>query len=312
MHDITEPDAHAALTTLFDAGRPLVATLVDRYGPVEALDNLIAGRAFADPHGFVQRQLALHDLCGSDDLARLIDRIRANTEATGSRQVFPGDPVWPFGVDDLTAYRAPESRWVAPQCLWVRGTVQDGPDPKLATAFWGNRIASVLGAAFACDAAKGLARAGYAVIVNGDFGTALEAAHGSLHTGRAIAIVAGGFGRTEPRGNEALVDQIAESGLVYSAQPPGTAANPRDIGYRDSLLAATAAHLVAVELPANARSRSVFTTAAALDCQLYSWGHPWLPHKQLANLQIEAEDRALRATSAEAVVELVKANTVEH
>jgi DNA processing protein len=311
MHDITEPEARGALTALFDAGRPLVATLVDRHGPIEALDSLISGRSFDDPHGFVQRQLAYHDIRGTDDLARLIETIHVNSELHGARQIHPEHPAWPFGVDELTAHRSPESRWVAPQCLWVRGELQTSPEPERTVAFWGHRIASSLGAAFVRDAAQRLAEAGYTVIANGDSGTALEAAHGALRTGRAVAVVAGGFGRTEPRGHEALVDQIAETGLVYTAQAPGFAATPRDIGYRDSLLAAIAAHLVAVELPANARSRPVFTTAAALDRQLYSWGHPWLPHKQLANLQIEAEDRALRATSAEAVVALVVANTVE-
>ncbi|WP_026930148.1 DNA-processing protein DprA [Glycomyces tenuis] len=308
MHELNERLSRAVLAALFNPGLAVIGDLIDFHGPQLALDYLLTESRPAELDRLVTRALADHDIVTDADLAQLARDIDENTRAAGARIIAPGEDAWPVGLDDLTAYRPHGARWGAPWCLWVQGKWDLAIDPVRAVAFWGDRFPSEHGASLAAEAAVGLAQSGYHVIGNGETGIAQKATESAMRLGRALAIVAGGFNRTHLGNSGRLLEAVAERGTVYTAQPPGRARSAWATGYRDALLAASAATLVAVEVPSRSTDRSFFTTAQALDRTVLSAAHPHLIHKRVGNYGLE-EAGAVPAASPAGICELVTITT---
>ena len=306
MHELNDRQSRAVLAALFDPGRSEITDLIDLHGPRAALAHILDKSHPAGANRLAAITLADHDIVEAGDIDRLAESIERATIAAGASVVVPGDEAWPTGLDDLTAYRAERARWSAPWCLWRKGSRTESPRLGEAVGFWGHRVASSFGAAFATEAAALLSRDGYDVVCNGETGIAHAAGQGAVHGGRAFALVAGGIDRTYPRGNEVLLESIARRGAVFCAQAPGREANEWSTRYRDALLAAMSTCLAAVEVPLRATKGSVFATAAALDRPVFSTAHPYLSHKQIGCWLLESEG-AIAAPSAPALLELVRA-----
>lgn len=306
MHDLNDRQSRAVLAALFDPGRSEITDLIDLHGPRAALAHILDQSHPAGANRLATIALADRDIVETGDIYRLADSIERATIAAGASVVVPGDDAWPTGLDDLTAYRTQQSRWSAPWCLWRKGSRIESPRLGGAVGFWGHRVASSFGAAFATEAAALLAKDGYGVVCNGETGIAHAAGQGAVRGRRAFALVAGGIDRTYPRGNEVLLESIARCGAVFCAQPPGREANDWSTRYRDALLAAMSTCVAAVEVPTTASANRVFATAAVLDRPVLSTAHPYLSHKQLANWRLESEG-AIPAPSVPALLELVRA-----
>jgi DNA processing protein len=306
MHDLNDRQSRTVLAALFDPGRAEITNLIDLHGPQTALGHILDKSHPAGANRLAAIALADNDIVETADAHRLAQSIERATIAAGATVVVPGDDAWPTGLDDLTAYRTQQARWSAPWCLWRKGTRTESPRLGEAIGFWGHRVASGFGAAFATEAAALLSRDGYDAVCNGETGIAHAAGQGAVRGGRAFALVAGGIDRTYPRGNEVLLESIARCGAVFCAQPPGREANAWSTRYRDVLLAAMSTCLAAVEVPFNAARNPVFATAAALDRPVFSIAHPYLSHKQIGCWRLEAEG-AIAAPSAVALLELIRA-----
>ncbi|WP_225838552.1 DNA-processing protein DprA [Streptomyces sp. NK08204] len=227
------------------------------------------------------------------------ERDLAVARAAGVRFVPPGDGEWPGQLDDLGDAR--------PIGLWVRGR------PSLR--MWALRSVSVVGARacteygthMAATLASGLAERGWVVVSGGAYGIDGAAHRGALAAGGAtVAVLACGVDRPYPRGHAALIDRIAEQGMVLGELPPGDHPTPSRFILRNRVIAALTRGTVVVE--AAFRSGSLVTARAAQRLGRFTMGVPGPATSALsAGVHELLRGEATMVTDAAEVVELVGA-----
>ncbi|QMU78860.1 hypothetical protein GXW83_27335 [Streptacidiphilus sp. PB12-B1b] len=139
--------ARAALSRIVEPGDEAAGALIDRYGPVEALDRLQAGPA---GEGFRARA------AGADPAADL-----DHACSLGTRLVCPGEPEWPTQLDDLGPAR--------PTGLWVRGAASLRLLALRSVAVVGARACTAYGVHVAAELAADLADAAWVVVSGGAY-----------------------------------------------------------------------------------------------------------------------------------------------
>jgi len=248
-------EARAVLATATDAGDPGVSDLVRRTGAVAALAALRAGAVDGSAAARYRRRLALIEP----------GAVAAATAGSGARVVVPGDPEWPTGLDDLDVVRSAQGWGGAPVALWVRGPARLGPVTTHSVAVVGSREATAYGCSVAAELAEGLTEQGWSVVSGGAYGIDGAAHRGALSVdGGTVAVLAGGVDVPYPRGNAALLERIAEEGLLVSEAPPGAAPTRRAFLIRNRLIAAMTSGTVVVE--AALRSGALNTATWANGC----------------------------------------------
>ena len=117
----------------------------------------------------------------------------------------------------------------------------------------------------AAEIAEGLTDQGWSVVSGGAYGIDGAAHRGALAAGGGtVAVLAGGVDVPYPRGNAALLERIAEEGLLVSEAPPGAAPTRRAFLIRNRLIAAVTTGTVVVE--AALRSGALNTATWANGC----------------------------------------------
>jgi DNA processing protein len=256
--------ARAWLSRAVEPGTVDFWRFVDRLGPVEAVRQIRAAEAPARILGLVGAR------AGQDE--SLTDLRRA--ERCGARLVVPEDDEWPaFPLHSLTLATAEEPddprrqspRTVAPVppfALWVRGPGRLDELADRSVAIVGSRASTAYGEHVAGDLGYQLAERGWTVVSGGAFGIDAAAHRGALAAdGPTIAVLACGVDRPYPAGNGALLNRIADSGLLVSEWPPGAAPHQHRFLVRNRLIAALTRGTVVVE--AAARSGAVATANRA-------------------------------------------------
>lgn len=238
-----EPErvARAALTAVVEPGTVALARQLLDDGALPVLERLRSGRGSRelDPDGRLQRLLR------GVDGAQLLER-GAEAEA---RFLCPGDPGWPAAFDDLVLSMDLGQRPVPPPVgLWVRGPAD--PDALLprSVAVVGARAATEYGTRVASELGADLVSAGWTVVSGAAYGIDAAAHRGALAVGGpTVAVLACGVDIPYPRTHGALLDRIADEGLVLSELPPG--ATPRRAAFlkRNRLIAAMTRGVVVVE-----------------------------------------------------------------
>lgn len=245
--------ALAGLTHLVEPGHPLLAAAVERHGAVGLVEALRAGRVLSG----VSPELTAAAAARADhdpdaDLAR--------AAACGARLVCPDDEQWP-------AHRL---TWAAdglldppPVALWVRGPGRLDEAVERSVAVVGARAATRYGEQVAFELGHGLADSGCAVVSGGAYGIDVAAHRGALSARAAptLAVLACGVDVAYPRGNDRVLAEVAERGLVVSEHPPGAHPTRRRFLVRNRLIAALSQGTVVVE--AAARSGSLATAERA-------------------------------------------------
>lgn len=256
----SDRDARAVLAAATDPGDPAVSGLVARVGAVAALGALSAGGLPAGAVGHAaatryRRRLAL------TDPATLADA----TARAGARVVVPGDEEWPVGLADLDSVRSAQGWGGGPIALWVYGPLSLAAATRRSVAVVGSREATAYGCSVAADLAAGLVDRGWSVASGGAYGIDGAAHRGALAAGGpTLAVLAGGVDVLYPRGHRALLERIAEEGLLVSESPPGTFPTRRAFLIRNRLIAALSAGTVVVE--AALRSGALNTATWANGC----------------------------------------------
>ncbi len=148
----------------------------------------------------------------------------------------------------------------APPVLWVKGDVAVLKRPGVAVI--GARNASSLGLRMARGMAGGLAQSGSIVIAGLARGIDTVAHEASLTSG-TIAVMAGGIDMIYPSENAALAEEICDTGLLVTEQPPGTEPVARHFPARNRIISGLASAVVVIE--AAHRSGSLITARCALD-----------------------------------------------
>ncbi|PZF87127.1 DNA-processing protein DprA [Micromonospora deserti] len=256
--------ARVALTWLTEPGTWSVYHLVDRLGPVTALDLLLDGGA---PDEQLRATVAARS-AGGDARAVAAEAV-TRTERLGARIVSPGDDEWPARVDHLRRLRLPDAQrrvdtqTAPPLCFWVRGCWPLAEAFDRSVAVVGARAATGYGTHVATELGYGLADRDWTVVSGGAFGIDAAAHRGALTAGGlTVAVLACGVDRPYPMGNAALFDRIADTGLLVSEWMPGAdPLRPRFL-IRNRVIAAGTLGTVLVE--AAARSGATQTTHRAI------------------------------------------------
>ena len=280
-----ERQARLVLSRLVEPGHRGLHQLVGRLGAVEVQRALSAGRQLPGLSARLTEGIALR--AAAVDLAADQRRL----QACGGRLLCPGDDEWPTCLDwdpGLTtghgvALEAP------PLALFVRGAQHLAELVHRSVAVVGARAATRYGESTATELAAGLVGRGWSVVSGGAYGIDAAAHRGALAASRSagpagatsstptgagagagagaastIAVLACGVDVSYPRGNDRLLQQIADVGLLVSELPPQ--ATPTRIRFlvRNRLIAALSAGTVVVQAAARSGSLSTLHRAGAL------------------------------------------------
>ncbi|MGW0287441.1 DNA-processing protein DprA [Streptomyces sp. NPDC003236] len=262
------------------------------YGVAEVVRRLRdGGRALPGVSG--KRWAGLVARAGRAEPERDLDQARN----AGVRFVCPGDTEWPGRLDDLGDAR--------PTGLWVRGAPSLRMWALGSVAVVGARACTEYGTHVAATLAAELAERGWVVVSGGAYGVDGAAHRGALAAGGAtVAVLACGVDRPYPRGHTALIDRIAEQGLVVGELPPGDHPTPSRFILRNRVIAALGRGTVVVE--AACRSGSLATARAAERLGRFTMGVPGPVTSSLSSGVHELlRGGATLVTDAAEVIELV-------
>lgn len=166
----------------------------------------------------------------------------------------------------------------APGVLYVMGDREALAAPQIAMV--GARGASREGLDTARTFARALAQAGFVVTSGLALGIDGAAHRGALERGRTVAVLGHGPDTLYPRRHAALADEIAASGALVTAFPPGLGALPAHFPSRNRIIAGLSLATVVVE--AAPHSGSLITARLALRYGREVFAVPGSIHNPLA------------------------------
>ena len=260
---VDERLARVALNLVSEPGDPRVSRLVAALGAVEVHDRLLADTDLEGLRSDVASRVA------GVDPRRVLD----DAERRGIRFVVPEDEEWPAGLADLDAVEPLNRLAGAPVGLWLRGPLRLRECCESAVAVVGSRSATTYGTSVAGDLAAHLATNGVCVVSGAAFGIDQAAHRGALGgRGPTVAVLACGVDRAYPTAHRALLDHVAQVGLVVSELAPGCSPTRVRFLGRNRLIAALTAGTVVVE--AAVRSGALNTASWATRLNRLVMGGP--------------------------------------
>jgi DNA processing protein len=276
--------ARVALSCLAEPGNRELGVLVRRVGPIEGLDRLVSGavssrlaetaqlrlRGGTGENGGTDENGGTGDT-GEVDARQLAEALLAAADRAGARAVTPEDDEWPHQLNDLIHIsRAADGRQTErdtdpPHCLWIRGDAALDEAFERSVAIVGARAASSYGTYVATDLAHKLADLGWTVVSGGAYGIDAAAHRAAVAAGGlTAAVLACGVDRPYPVGHASLFDRIAETGLLISEWPFGSAPYRLRFLVRNRVIAALTRGTVVVEAAGRSGARQTLGRARAL------------------------------------------------
>lgn len=293
--------ARVALCSLVEPGHRAIAQSITEHGAGRTVGKLLAGELGARAGAAARARLA-----GADPHARAAT-LCERAQRLGVRIIVPGDVEWPAQIDDLNQVSTDDDTHIhAPMLLWARGPLRLNEVTRNAVSIVGARAASPYGNHVARELGYGLAERRWTVISGAAYGIDGAAHRGALAAlGYTVAVLACGLDTVYPVGHAALLDQIAERGLLVSEWPPG--ANPAKHRFliRNRLIAGLARGVVVVE--AARRSGSRLTARRAVELGRFLMAVPGAVTSALSEgtHDLVREWRAELVTSAAHIIEIV-------
>lgn len=224
------------------------------------VEHLLAGSGV---EGAADQLLHTQDRTGLPvDLGDQARRDLDTAHACGARLITPDHREW---CDRLGVLRP---RGDAPRCalvaLWARGPLRLDRAGESAVAVIGARAATSYGVHVTTDMVQTLA-ATHTILSGGAYGIDAAAHRAALAASASTAaVVATGIDRIYPAGNETLLEQIAEQGLLLSEYPPGQPAAPQQFLARNRIVTAIARAVLVVEAAAKSGTMSAAEWAMQL------------------------------------------------
>ena len=289
--------ALAGLSRIAEPGDAAVFRAVEALGAVAVWEALRQGV----PVGRVSEQvlpgIALRAE-GYDPAADL-----AGAARVGARLVCPADAEWP---SDRLSWPPSGLLDPPPLALWVRGRWPLAEVVERSVAVVGARAASSYGIHVAGDLAAGLAQGRASVVSGGAYGIDAAAHRGALAAAAAptLAVLACGVDVAYPRGNDRLLRDVADQGLVVSELPPGSHPTRRRFLVRNRLIAALSLGTVVVEAAARSGSLATLERARLLGRQVMAVPGP-VTSSMSSGCHQELRNGATCVTRAAEVLELV-------
>jgi DNA processing protein len=293
-----DPDAdrlaRVLLCRLAEPGDVELARAVGDLGAAAVVDQLRTG---ALRHGgLVNLQARLQ--------VALPERDLATAAAVGARFVVPGDAEWPDQLGDLVSLARTDAG--VPLGLWVRGTGDLRSLCARSVAVVGARASTAYGEYVASELGIGLAERRWTVVSGGAYGIDGAAHRGALAgEGPTVAVLACGVDVPYPRGHTALLDKIAECGLVVSEWPPGCAPMRHRFLVRNRVIAALTAGTVVVEAAVRSGALSTANRARDLDRHVMAVPGPVTSQLSAGTNQLLREPDVRCVTGTADVIELV-------
>jgi len=245
--------ARAYLSRVAEPAGVAVWDCVRRLGPVAAARLIGSGAATSD--------LAAATAARRDHVDPHADLEAAQRH--GIRLVAPESDEWPHfafaalertGNSRAATFEAGERKHLEsgepmpPLALWVRGVADLASLGVRSVGIVGSRAATAYGEHVTAELGYGLGGRGVVVVSGGAYGIDAAAHRSALAAGGQTVIVsAGGLDRPYPSGNAALFARAAESGLLISESPPGSAPQRHRFLTRNRLIAALSTGTVVVE-----------------------------------------------------------------
>ncbi|MCF6203765.1 MAG: DNA-processing protein DprA [Methylococcaceae bacterium] len=166
-----------------------------------------------------------------------------------------------------------------PALLFVRGNIDLLSQPQLSIV--GSRNPSPLGKQTAIDFAYSLANHGFTITSGLALGIDAASHLGALNAkGSTIAVTGTGLDRVYPARNKDLATKIANTGLLISEFPPGTAAKANHFPRRNRIISGLCIGLLVVE--AAKQSGSLITARMALEQNREVFAIPGSIHNPLS------------------------------
>ena len=289
--------ARAGLSRIAEPGDRVVADAVARLGAVEVWEALRRGV----PVGQVSQGVLPGIVAKADGHDPRVDL--ASAERCGARLVCPGDPEWP--TDRLT-WESSRLEHAPPLSLWVRGPWPLAEVVERSAAVVGARAASSYGLHVATELGAGLAEGRASVVSGGAYGVDAAAHRGALTAQAAptLAVLACGVDVAYPRGNDRLLRDIAERGLLVSELPPTSHPTRLRFLVRNRLIAALSLGTVVVEAAARSGSLATLDRARRLDRHVMAVPGP-VTSAMSTGCHVEIRKGAVCVTRAAEVLELV-------
>lgn len=248
--------ARLRLSLIFEPGDVRVPELLAERQPADLLELILTGRTIGG------RALPPAWIHAAQSIESEVERTRELADAAGLRWIIPGDKAWPERLNDLDHAPPNGGATGAPLGLWVRGGGKLADLVEHSVSIVGARDCTAYGAEQAAEIAADAGSAGSTVVSGAAFGIDACAHRGALAmVTPTIAVLACDAATDYPRAHAALLQRIAEEGLVVSEQPPGRAPTKARFLARNRLIAALTVGTVVVE--ARRRSGALNTLAWA-------------------------------------------------
>lgn len=298
MSEVSERErlARVVLSRVGEPGDPRLTDLVHELGASTVLDSLQQQAA--------DRELGadLAERIGTTDPVRELERAAARD----IRFVVPGDPEWPSGLDTLAIAPHLHERGGVPIGLWCRGPLRLAEVSEHAVAVVGSRSATSYGAEVAGGIASTLARESWTTVSGAAFGIDQAAHRGALaQRGPTVAVLACGADRVYPTAHRALIDYVADVGLVVSEAAPGCAPTRIRFLARNRLIAGLAGGTVVVEAAVRSGALNTASWSAGLGRPVMGVPGPVTSAPSAGVHQLIRARDALLVTRGEEVLEAV-------
>ena len=278
-------------------------------GPCAALSLLIESVGVVEAARAVRECALPESLLGPTSKRRQIDGAARDLELMeriGGRLVTPDDPEWPawrmLGLGQLEPGRDRDG--AVPLVLWVRGPRSLLESSERAIAVVGARCSTGYGDHVTGEIVGDLAAQGWTIVSGAAFGIDGMAHRAALAVGAAtIAVLACGVDRPYPAQHDRLLAEIAETGLVVSEYPPGTAAHKHQFLARNRIIAALADGVLVVEAGLRSGARNTVKWARRLGRPALAVPGPVTSASSVGCHRMIREGEALLVTRAEEVID---------
>jgi DNA processing protein len=249
--------ARLAVTLMTELGEPTTGHLINLYGAPRTA-RIALGIEDGDNPDAASTVETFRSRVVPRVTSSTLQRTLESTAELNATMLIPGDAQWPDGLHDLGATQ--------PLALWTRGNTALLAQPVARrVALVGARAATGYGEHVAMQLASDLADRGIGIVSGGAYGIDGVAHRATLAAGgNTIAVLAGGLDRLYPAGHTALLERVAEAGLLVSELPPGHAPTRFRFLQRGRLIAALSQATVVVEAGYRSGSLAIAEQARAI------------------------------------------------
>jgi DNA processing protein len=281
-----ERQALIALAHVIEPGDKAMIQRIWRIGPHAALEYIQSPRC-----SWTQ----------AETLCRRLEQPRP--ELRDARIVTAEDPEWPTQLNDLAEHR--------PLALWVRGSANLRLMMIRSIAVVGARAATPYGIRVCQSWIPDLCQSGFTVVSGAAYGIDAAAHRAALTVnGMTAAVLACGVDIAYPASHDALIERIAEEGLIISESPPGEQVRRQRFLTRNRIIAALTRATVVVEAAFRSGTTSTANAASTLLRPVMAVPGPVTSLESAGCHELIRQSQAILVTSPQDIIEVVDPSSV--